>query len=302
MMPPISEGRHEGEPAIAVPPTPVNDTVGRKKAEPVYDSARRPRPPWEELTAAWRYRELLLLLVARDVKVRYKRSVLGFAWTMLNPLAMMIVLSQVFQHLFRVDLPNYAVYIFSATILWGLFAQGTVAASHQLLSSGSLVSRIYVPRTIFALTAVGSALTNAVLALVPLAGIMIFTGAPIRPALLWLPGSLFLATLFTLGIALLVSSLALTFADVAELFQIILSAWYFATPIIYPESIIPADQRWWLALNPMYYFIEAFRAPIFAGVPPSTLTWVAATVAAVGAVTIGWLVFTIRADEIGYRV
>ena len=99
--------------------------------EPIYDSARRPLPFWEELVEAWRYRDMVVQLVARDMKVRYKRSVLGIAWTMLNPLMMMVVLTLVFSHLFRVALPHYPIYVLSAMVLWNFFAQSTTAAMIQ---------------------------------------------------------------------------------------------------------------------------------------------------------------------------
>ncbi len=268
----------------------------------IYDSARRPPSWWEEMVEAWRYRDLIVQLVSRDIKSRYKRSVLGVAWTMLNPLMMMIVLSLVFSHLFRVTLPHYPVYVLSALVLWNFFAQSTTAAMNQLVWGGALLNRIYLPRTIFALSALGTGLVNLVLALVPLALIMALTGVPFRPALIWLPVPVLLTAMFALGLGLALSTLAISFPDVVDMYQVALMAWYFLTPILYPAEILPETWRWVLNLNPMHHLVEVFRAPIHAGWMAGPNTHLGAIVAAVGMLVIGWILFTSRADEIAYRI
>jgi lipopolysaccharide transport system permease protein len=268
----------------------------------MYDSANLPPPLYEELIEAFRYRELIAQLIIRDIRVRYKRSVLGIGWSMLNPLLMMIIFTAVFSSLFRFDIPYYSVYILSGTLLWNLFSQGTTIGVHQLLSSGPLVTRIYVPKTIFALAATGSSLINTLLALAPLAIIMLVMGAPLRPSIVWLLPALLLTALFTIGVGLLVSSLAVSFHDVAEVYQVLLSAWYFLTPVFYPLSIIPENSRWWFQLNPMYALLEVFRAPLLDGSAAPLPTWLAAGCASIGLLIVGWLVFARRAHEIPYRL
>jgi len=268
----------------------------------VYDSGNRPHPVWEELAAAWRYRDLVIQLVARDIKVRYKRSVLGVAWTMLNPLGTMIVLTFVFSHLFRFTLPHYPVYVLSGILLWNLFSQSTTAAMSQLIWGAALLNRIYVPRTLFALSALGTGLVNVVIALLPLIAIMLITGMRVTPAILWLPAPLLLTAMFTLGVALLLSSVAVAFPDVVETYQIVLSAWYFVTPILYPKTILPATVQMWMNFNPMYYLVEAFRAPVYVGWPAGANTLLAAAGSAVVVLVVGWVAFTARADDIVYRV
>ncbi len=268
----------------------------------VYDSARRPPSFWEELTALWAYRDLVVQLVARDVKVRYKRSVLGVAWTMLNPLLMMVVLSLVFSHLFRWDLPNYPVYLLSGTLLWNFFAQTTTLGMQQLVWGGALLNRIYVPRTVFAVSALGTGLVNLGLALIPLGLIMLATGTPFRPALLFLPAAVLLAAAFTLGVALLLSSVAVVFPDIIEMYQVILTAWYFLTPVFYPAKILPEPYGLWLGLNPMHHLLAAFRGPIYEGALPSAEAFAASAVLALGVLAAGWLTFTARADKIVYRL
>jgi ABC-type polysaccharide/polyol phosphate export permease len=265
---------------------------------PVYDTASA-QPAWRsELAGLWQYRDLIVQLVARDIRVRYKRSVLGVGWTMLNPLLMMVVLTLAFSRVFHVDSPNYPVFLLSATLAWGFFSQTSTAAVHQLLSSGPLIRRIYVPRTVFAVSATLVGLVNLLMSLVPLLLLMLVTQAPIGPALAWLPASILILAAFTLG----VSMLAIRFHDVVDLYQVILSAWFFLTPIIYPASIIPGEQAWRLMLNPIVHLLALFRNPIYEARSPDGLTVLLSVCVAAATLVIGWLLFTARSDELAYRL
>lgn len=267
-----------------------------------YDSSRRGTPFIDELVEAWRYRDLVLQFISRDIRTRYKRSVLGIAWTMLNPLLMMLVLTLVFSNLFRFDVPYYPVYLLSAMVLWTFVSQTTTAAMNHLLWAGPLLSKIYVPKTVFALAAVGEGLVNLALSLVPLALIMLIVGIPFQWTIVVLPIPIIFAALFALGLGLLLSTLAVYFRDVVEMYQVLLSAWYFLTPIIYPRSIVPESYRWLFSLNPAYHLVEAFRLPIYLGAVGGWRTYVGAGVAGTLMFLIGWWAFTRKADEIGYRV
>jgi len=215
---------------------------------------------------------------------------------------MMVVLTLVFSHLFRWDLPHYPVYLLSGTLLWNFFAQTTTLAAQQLVWGGALLSRIYVPRTVFAVSALGTGLVNLTLALIPLGLIMLVTGVSFHPALIFLPLSIFLAAAFTLGISLLLSSVAPLFPDIVEMYQVILTAWYFLTPIFYPVKILPPQYRFWLKLNPMHHLIAAFRGPIYEGVFLSGEGLLGTMVLALGTLSLGWFIFTKRADSIIYRL
>lgn len=268
----------------------------------IYDSARRP-PAWlEELQAAWRYRDLIVQLVNRDIKARYKRSVLGIVWTMLNPLLTMVILTVVFSEFFRFQVAHYPVYLLSATIMWSFIAQTTTAAMSNLLWGGTLMTRIYVPRTVFAFAAVGTGLVNLLLALIPLLAIALVTGLPLTLSLLWLPLAIVFAAAFALGGGLFMSMLAVRFPDVVDMYQVLLSALYFLTPIMYPKSIVPEQYRWLFNLNPAYHLIEAFRAPIYASFAAGPNTLLAAGLSALVVLLVGWLAFARKADEIPYHL
>ncbi len=267
-----------------------------------YDSARRPRPVVEELLELWRYRDLVLQLVRRDVVARYKRSLLGVAWTMVNPLGTMIVLTVVFSQIFGAS-PAYAAYVLSGLLAWNFFAQTTLSAMRQLVWGGALLHRIYVPRTVFAVTAVGTGLVNLALSLVPLSLVIVVTGLRPWPSALFLPVAVILLAAFALGIGLLLSTLAAHFVDVAELYEMLLSPLLYLTPVIYPDNILPEPVRRLIVdANPLYRLILLFRGPLYDGTWPDPVAVLFGAVWALAALGAGWVVFANRADEFSYRV
>ncbi len=280
----------------------IDALAARRHERLVYDSAHRRPMAIEELQSAWQYRDLIAQLVSRDVKARYKRSVLGIAWTMLNPLLTMVILTLVFSEFFRFQIRHYPVYLLSAMIMWNFIGQTTTAAMSHLLWGGQLMTRIYVPRTVFALAATGTGLVNLALALVPLLAIAVIIGVPLTPSLIWLPLPIVLGALFALGTGLFLSTLAVRFPDVVDMYQVLLSALYFLTPIMYPKSIVPEEWHWIFNVNPIYHLVEAFRAPIYASWPAGPNTLLAAGISAITALLIGWTIFTSRADEVPYQL
>ncbi len=268
----------------------------------IYDSAKRGSVALEELRGIFQYRDLIFQFIRRDIVARYKRSFLGIAWTMIQPLGMMIVLTLVFSQLFH-QVPGYPVYVLSGLIAWTFFAQTTNAAIHQMVWGGTLLRRIYLPRTAFAVSAVGTGLINIALSVVPLIGIMLIVGVPLRWSILILPYALLLLAAFSLGVGLLLSSLAVYFPDVAEIYQVVLMGWMYLTPLIYPKEIIPEAYRHWVFnLNPMYYFVEIFRMPLYDGVSPDLRTLAIGTVIAMTTLVIGWLFFSRQSDGFTYQV
>jgi ABC-type polysaccharide/polyol phosphate export permease len=266
-----------------------------------YDSAHQTRSFFAEFIILLRYRELVRQMVARSIKTRYKRSVLGIAWTLLNPLLTAAVLTIVFSTLFRFQVEHYPVYILSGLLAWSFFTSTTDQAMGEMLWSSHLMQRIYLPKALFVITATGAGLVNMALSLIPLLLIMLITGASISPALLFLPISAFLLTLFTMGIGFLLSSIVVYFQDIQPIYQVILMIGMYATPIIYPAEIVPERWQWLLHLNPMYYFLDCFRAPIFGSTLPTFETIGIATAISVATLLIGWAFFTRKADDYAYR-
>ncbi len=271
-------------------------------SKPVYDSAEHKNSAISELKELFNYRYLLGQLVRRDVTTRYKRSVLGVAWTMLNPLGTMLILTFVFSNFFRSEVQHFPVYILSGLLAWNFFTQATNAAISGLVWGGSLLKRIYIPSTVFGVSAIGTALVNMVMSLVPLVIVMIIDGATFHLSMLFLPVSILLLTGFTLGFGLFISSLAVFFPDVGEMYQVLLTGWMYLTPIIYPDTLISAQLLPIFKLNPMYWMVKMFRLPIFEGRFPTFPEVLPAIVWSLGMLIVGWLFFTSRSEEYAYRV
>ncbi len=272
------------------------------QGKPVYDSERQGPPSLRELREIKKYQYLLQQLVKRDLTTRYKRSVLGVAWTMLNPLGTMVILTVVFSQLFGAE-QNYPVYVLSGLASWNFFSQGSMATIGNLVWGGSMLNRIYIPRTTFGISAVGTALVNTVISLVPLLLVMLVTKAPIYPSMLFLPIPLLLLACFTLGWGLFLSSLAVFFPDVAEMYQILLTAWMYLTPIIYPENMPMASVLQKIfPFNPMFWMVKNYRIPILENRLPTFAEFWPALAFGLGMLVFGWVFFTSKSDEYAYRV
>ena len=267
----------------------------------IYDSAKRVSPALEELRGIVQYRDLIYQLVRRDIVTRYKRSVLGIAWTMLQPLGMMVIMTIVFSKLFQ-GVKGYPTYILSGLVAWNFFSQTTTAAIHQVVWGGTLFRRIYLPHTSFAVSAISTGMVNLVLSLAPLVALMLVTGRPLHWSVLFVPVAMIVLAAFALGVGLILSALGVYFPDIVEMYQIVLVAWMYLTPIIYPEEILPAAYRFWITnLNPMYHMVNIFRKPLYDGILPGWYELVIAILIATITLVIGWLFFSNKADEFAYR-
>jgi len=235
---------------------------------------------------------LLLNLVRRDLTVRYKRSIIGFFWTMLNPLILMIILTIVFANIFRFEgIHHYEIYFLSEYLVFGFFIQTTTQSMTSLAWNGSLMKRIRVPKSIFAISTTVSGLVNLSLAYIPLFIIMIIRGAPIRPTVLFLPVAFVIIAVFTLGVSMLLSALAVYFDDVSQMYQVASLALLYMTPIIYPIDIIPAKFFWLIRWNPLTQLFKLARDPVYNGSLPEMHILIGSMATACVALVIGWQVF-----------
>jgi ABC-2 type transport system permease protein len=230
--------------------------------------------------------------------VRYRRSAIGFLWTMLHPLAMMLVMSFVFSSLFRFEVPNFAVYALSGIVFWNFFSQAVVASMNSLRGNAGLLTKLPVPKAVFPLATVLAGLVNLVCALVPLIALMVATGHPVSPSLAVLPAAILVAGCFTLGAGLLLSPLATFFTDTVELVSILLMLLFYLTPVFYPESIVPGHLRWVLDANPVRWILNVFRLPIYAGVWPDLGTLGLAALLGLGLLAAGAAAFRATSHRI----
>ncbi|HEX6900062.1 MAG TPA: ABC transporter permease [Thermoanaerobaculia bacterium] len=253
----------------------------------------------------YRYRDLIFALVSRELKVRYRRSAIGFLWTMLQPLLMMLVLQVVFSSIFRFEMVygNYAVYALAGILFWNFFSQSIVASMNSLRGNALLLRKLPIPREVFPLATVISGVINLCLALVPLFAILLVMKHPFTPALLFLPVAILLAAIFTLGAGLLLSPLAVFFSDVVEMIGVLLSILMYLTPVFYPMSILEnTPYIAWVRFNPVRSILEVFRDPIYQGeVPPLTHLTVCLGIA-LGVFIIGAFVFRRSSDRIPFYV
>lgn len=253
--------------------------------------ARRQPHLLADLLELFRSGQVLQELVKRDIKVRYKRSVLGLAWTMLNPLLLMVVTTIVFSSFFRFAIEDFPVYFLSGFVVWSFFAQGTVAASTSVIGGAALSRRIYLPPALFPLAAVNAAGFNLLLSLPLLLIIGAFSGWRPGWALVSLPLGLALAALFTCGVALVLAAASVFFHDSIYLFQAILQAWMYLTPLFYPVDIVPEPWLPVVQLNPLFHLVRLVRDPIYAGAWPDPLNVGLGAAWAIGAAAFGWWYF-----------
>jgi ABC-type polysaccharide/polyol phosphate export permease len=264
----------------------------KTRSVPIYDSSALRIPLIYEFQGLIAYRFLVWNLIVRDLKVRYKRSSIGFIWVMLNPLLTMAVLTFVFSQVFRYNVNHYPVYLLSGTLLWNLYAQGSTAAMANLQGNGSVLRKLYVPPSVFVASSTGSAVVNFIFALGPFLFLALLTDLP--PSISWfsliIPATL--TMLFTMGMGLIVGAFVVFFNDTYEIYQVLLNAYYFLTPVFYPVSILPEPLRSIEQYNPMYLFLESFRVAIIQQTFPSLNEIVPALAMACGTFLIGWIVFT----------
>jgi ABC-type polysaccharide/polyol phosphate export permease len=247
--------------------------------------------PFAEL---YRFRELLALLVGRDLKVRYKRSVLGMFWTMLNPLLQMAVYTLVFSQIMRMGLPQFPVFLLAGLLPWSFVSVATTGSAHSLLNNQGLIRKVAVPQAVYPLAVVGSKLVDLLFSLVPLAIIAALMGRTPGPAWLALLPALVLATAFTTGLSLLLSSLTVFFRDLRHLIDVLFQVWFYLTPVLYPASFLenlhPA-LRTALSLNPAAPIVRLFQEAIYEGRFPAGDTVALAALFATGTLVVGWSAF-----------
>jgi lipopolysaccharide transport system permease protein len=214
-----------------------------------------------DLRALWGYRELLYFLTWRDIKVRYKQTVLGIAWAIIQPLFLMVAFSIFFGRLAKVpsDGLPYPVFTFCALIPWQLFAHSFTQASHSLVENDRLITKVYFPRLVIPLSAVLAGLVDFVIGFIILLALMFYYGISPSGALWTIPVFVLLAGVSALAVGLWLSALNVRYRDVRYTIPFITQFWFFVSPIAYPSSIVPESWRWFYALNPMVGVIEGFR-------------------------------------------
>jgi len=246
----------------------------------------------------WHYRELLYFLTWRDVKVRYKQTVLGAAWAIIQPLSMMLVFSLFFGRLAKIpsDGIPYPLFTFCALIPWQLFAHSLTESSNSLVGNQHLITKIYFPRLVIPISAVLAGVVDFLIAFVILLVMMLYYGVSPGWAVITLPGFVLLTIITALGVGLWLSALNVKYRDVRYTMGFLVQFWLFATPVAYSSNLIPEKWRIVYGLNPMAGVVEGFRWALLGNAPPSgKMLWV--SIAVVIVVLVGGLYYFRRMEQ-----
>jgi ABC-type polysaccharide/polyol phosphate export permease len=218
----------------------------------------------------YKYRWLLEQLIARDLKNKYRKSVLGYLWSVLNPLLMMTIMTIVFSQLFRFQIPNYPVYLLSGQLIFAFFSEATNAGMQGILDNGAMIKKVYLPKYIFPFSRVLSSFTTMIFSMVALLIVMLGSGTPFHGTLILVPVVLIYILAFSIGVGILLSALLVFFRDLSYLWGVFLTAVSYLTPIFYPADILPQWSNPLMVFNPLYDYISMFRKLVLYGTWP---TW-----------------------------
>jgi lipopolysaccharide transport system permease protein len=232
------------------------------------------------LARLFRYRGLIQSLVARELKARYRGSVLGFFWSFINPLLLLLIYSFIFEYVLpsRVEgIEPYALFMFCGILPWTWFASSLNESAGVLISGGNLIKKVLFPAEILPIVTVLANMVHFLLGLPILGAFLLYYREPLAfPEILWFPAIVAVQLLFTLGCTLILSSLTVHFRDIRDILSNILTLWFFATPIIYPMSAIPAARRWWFNANPFTHLAISYQEVLFYEGPFGHWKWLAA--------------------------
>jgi ABC-2 type transport system permease protein len=236
-------------------------------AEPELREISRRPSPIQRVANVWAYRELLGNLVRKDLKVRYKDSVLGFAWTLLNPLLYLVIFTAVFREILRVDIPLFGIFLLSGLLAWNLFANGVNGGAASIVGNAALVQKVWFPREILPVAAIGGALVHFLLQFLVLAlALVVFRHAPDWESLVLLPVAVVVLLLLTTACGIAVAAVNVYLRDTQHLLELLLLAWFWMSAIVYNVELVRerlGDLAWVVLLNPVIPIVTAFQRVIY---------------------------------------
>ena len=253
--------------------------------------------PLRLVAAFRRYGYLMSQLIARDFKTKYKRSVLGVLWSFLNPLLTMTVQYIVFSTIFKSDIPNFSLYLLTGIVCFNFFNEACNMSLLSIVGNATLITKVYVPKYIYPVSRVLSSTVNLLLSMVPLLAVMLLTGTPMRPAVLLLPFGIICLVSFCIGMGFILSTLMVFFRDTQFLWGVLSMLWMYATPIFYPESIIPSVLMPLFKCNPLYHIIRFLRIVLMDGVSPEPKAYLLCLLVSIVPLVIGAIIFKKNQDK-----
>ena len=244
-----------------------------------------------------KYENLLRELVIRDIKVRYRRSVLGMLWTVLNPLLMMTIITIVFSTLFKQNIENFAIYYLAGSLLFSFNSETTSNALYSIIGNASLMKKVYIPKYLFPVSKTVSGLVNLGFSLIAMFIVMIVMKVEYRSTLLLLPIPIIYVLMFSIGSGLFLATITVFFRDVANFYGVFVMAWTYFTPVFYPTSILPESAMRIMYFNPMYHYVEYMRKLILYGQFPSIRENLTCFLFGFTSLVIGITVFYVKQDS-----
>jgi ABC-2 type transport system permease protein len=276
----------------------IRETVNMgERGAAIYDSAARQRPFWQAIFDIYRYRGLVRLLVRRELTVRYKRSLLGVSWTVLNPVLTSLVMWFVFNALFHPFIGSrlpFIIYLFSGVLVVIYFQQGVIMSGSSMTASAGILTKVYVPPVLFAVASSCAGAVNFLIGLVPLMIFQIAFGVGVPWTILLVPVPLLFLLMLVTGVGLVVASFAVQYADILDLTAVFVFLLGYLTPTFYPLSIIPVTYRHFIFLNPLASYVQVFRFLEYAGPTPTWNEAAAVIVSGVIGLSIGLKIFVVR--------
>ena len=248
-----------------------------------------------------KFKPLLMELVMRDIKIKYRRSILGVFWTLLNPLLMMLVLSVVFSSLFKFDIENFPLYILSGQVIFNFFSESTSISMSAVITSAPLIKKVYIPKYLLVFSKIFSSIINLFAAFTALLLVMVVTRAPLHwnVVLFFIP--LVFLILFSTGVGLILAAITVEFRDIMHLYSVFITVLMYLTPVIYPMSIFDGSNFAWVGkiveLNPITNILSMFREIMFHGMLPGIGGVIIALVEALGVFALGMYIFYKKQDE-----
>jgi ABC-2 type transport system permease protein/lipopolysaccharide transport system permease protein len=249
-----------------------------------------------------KYSYLLTVLIKRDIKKKYKGSILGIFWSLLNPLLHMIVLTVIFSMLFIRKIDNFPLYIVSGRLIFGFFTQGTTSAMNSIISSAPLIKKVYMPKYIIVLAKVTSAFIIFLISLIDLLFVVLITKAHFSIYFLLTPVYLLLLLLFVTGVGLLLATIATFFRDMTHLYSVITLIIMYMSAIFYPPEIVPENLQIIFLFNPVFHFIEGFRSLVYFNTLPSLSNLLYCSIVSIVFMVFGSYVFIKNQDKFIFNI
>ena len=250
-----------------------------------------------QLTSFNRFKHLLRLLVRRDFVAKYRKSILGVLWSLLNPLLTMLVITMVFSYLFRRQIEYFPVYLLGGQLVYGFFNESTSQGMNTVINNEGIIKKIYVPKYIFPLSRVLSSLVNLLFSFLAFMLVFIVTRAPFHWTMLLLPIPIIYTFVFSLGVAMLLSSMAVFFRDLTYLYGVFTLLLMYLTPIFYPVEILPERLLPFMGFNPLYHFVDYFRDLTLKGIVPDLWSNMVCIGFSLAALCCGVYVFMTQQDK-----